>query len=268
MKKTNKTYMGEGSKYQFSSVNFNAFVNMKKYKGNEEGVKFTKAKITEELAEGLHVSIDAIKNWLYGYNGPTDVEQVKAIGEYLDIDYLCLLQKVEDQNMVDEIKLSVSTEDILPAGFEKKIGDYIETKRCIRAIYHKMLMYVVETEKCFSKYQNLKEDEITEQTWAEEDKDNDRLNQLYCEIDDELDKYYLDLPFRMLNDIRNYMWGVMFDYQDAIAIGKKVDSDHKPTEEEKKKTDETIKEMRYYFDVQFYKDIEELFGEYMVYEGR
>lgn len=51
---------------------------------------------------------------------------------------------------------------------------------------------------------------ITEQTWAEEDKDNDRLKQLYSEIDDELDKCYLDLPFRMLNDIRNYMWGVMF----------------------------------------------------------
>lgn len=33
-------------------------------------------------------------------------------------------------------------------------------------------------------------------------------------------------------------------YQDSIAIGKKVDSDHKPTEEEKKTIDETVKEMR------------------------
>lgn len=265
MKNTNKAYMIEGSKYQFSSLTFNAFVNRKKYNENEKGNKLTKAKITEELADTLHVSIDAVKNWLYGVNGPVDVEQVKAISEYFDIDYLVLLQKVEDKNMVDGIKVSVSAEDMLPVGFEKKIGDYIETKRCIRSLYQKMLEYVLETEKCFEKYQSLEDDKITKDTWDEEAEDNDRLKNLYSKIEDEIDNYYLDLPVGMINDIRNYLWGVMFDYHDAVAIGKLEEPDYNPTDEEKKKLEETLEEMRNYFKYKFYEDIEELFGDYMVY---
>lgn len=267
MKNTNKTYMVDGSKYQFNSVSFNAFINMKKYNENKNGNKLTKTKITEELADGLHVSTDAIKNWLYGYNGPTDVEQIKAISNYLDIDYLLLLQKVEDENMVEGIKVSVSAEEMLPAGFEKKIGDYIETKRCIRNIFNKMREYVLETEKCFNKYQNLKDDEITDETYEEEAEDNDRLKNIYNELQDEVDSHFLDITFKMHNDIRNYMWGVMFDYHDAIAIGKLEGPDYNPTEDEKKKVQETIEEMRNYFNYQFYKDVEDLFEDYMVYEG-
>ena len=54
--------------------------------------------------------------------------------------------------MVDRIRVAAFTEDMFPSGFEKKIGDYIETKRCIRNIYNKMLTYIDETEKCFNKY--------------------------------------------------------------------------------------------------------------------
>lgn len=266
MKNTNKTYIVNDLKYKFSPVSFNAFINVKKYQESEKGNKLTKAKITEELADELHVSTDAIKNWLYGYNGPVDVEQVKAIGDYLNIDYLLLLQKVEDQNMVDGIKVSVSAEDMFSEGFEKKIGDYIESKRCIRGIYHKMLAYVVETEKCFDKYQRLKDDEITEETWDEEAEDNERLKNLLCEIGNEIDKCYLDLPVKLLNEIRNYLWGVMFDYHDDVSIGKLEGINYAPTEEEKKKLEETLKDMRHYFKYGFYEDIEELFGDYMVYE--
>lgn len=266
MKNTNKTYIVNDIKYKFSPVNFNAFVNVKKYQESEKGNKLTKTKITEELADELHVSTDAIKNWLYGYNGPVDVEQVKAIGDYLNIDYLLLLQKVEDQNMVDGIKVSVSAEDMFPEGFEKKIGDYIETKRCIRSIYNKMRAYVIETEKCFEKYQSLKEDEITEKTYEEEEIDNERLKTLYVELQDEVDDHYLDLTFKMHNDIRNYMWGVMFDYHDAVAIGKLEGKNYAPTDEEKKKLEETLEDMRHYFKYGFYEDVEELFEDYMVYE--
>ena len=266
MKNTNKAYMVDGSKYQFSSVSFNALINLKKYKDNENGNRITKAIITEELAKNLHVSTDAIKNWLYGYNGPTDFEQVKAISDYLDVDYLVLLQKVEDDNMVEGIKVSVSAEDIFNDGFEKRIGDYIETKRCIRNIYQKMLAYVNETEKCFEKYQNIKDEEINEETYIEEEKDNIRLKDLYCELQDELDKYYLDLSFKLQNDIRNYMWGVMFDYHDEVSIGKLYDCDYKPSDEEKKIVQKKIEEMKDYFNWKFYSDVEDLFKDYMVYE--
>lgn len=259
--------MVEGSKYQFSSLSFNAFVNMKKYNENEKGNKLTKGIITEELAENLHVSTDAIKNWLYGYNGPTDVEQVKAISDYLDIDYLFLLQKVEDDNMVDGIKVSVSTEDILPIGFEKKIGDYIETKRCIRNIYQKMLEYVLETEKCFEKYQRLEDDEMTMEKYEEEADDNWRLKEMFCDLQDEIDKYFLDINYNLINKIRNYIFGVLFDLHDDIAVGKfEKFAATKPTDDEKKQFQERAEEMKKYFNCQFYEDVEDLFGDYMVYE--
>ena len=262
MKNTNKIYMVDGSKYQFSSVNFNAFINVKKFNGSQKGNKLTKAKITEELADKLHVSTDAIKNWLYGYNGPTDVEQVKAIGEYFDIDYLHLLQKVEDENMVNGINVSVSTEEMLPFGFEKKVGDYIETKRCIRNIYYKMLAYIRETRNCFQKYQMLEADKITKDTWDEEVDDNGRLKDLYCEIESEIDKCYLDLNFELQNEIKNYMWGVMFDYHDDVAVGKLIDVN--TTDAEKKRFQERAEEMERYFEIGFYEDIAELFGDFMV----
>ena len=256
--------MVEGSKYQFNSVSFNAFINIKKFKENEKGHKLTKAIITEELAEMLYVSTDAVKNWLYGYNGPADVEQIKAISDYLDIEYLLLLQKVEDDNMVDRIRVAAFTEDMFPSGFEKKIGDYIETKRCIRNIYNKMLTYIDETEKCFNKYQNLEDEKITEDTYEEEAEDNGRLKDLYCELQAEVDKYYLDLSVKMSNDIKNYIWGVMFDYHDDVAIGK---LDGKLMDDEKKEVQERVEEMQNYFNYQFYKDVEELFEDYMVYDN-
>lgn len=266
MKNTNKTYVVEGSKYQFSSVNFNAFVNIKKYSENEKGNKYTKSKITEELAETLHVSIDAVKNWLYGVNGPVDVEQVKTISDYLNIDYLALLQKVEDKDMVEGIKVSVSAEDMLPARFEKRIGDYIETKRCIRMIFNKMREYVLETEKCFEKYQNLKDEEITDETYDEEAEDNNKLKKLYCELQDEVENHFLDISFEMNNKLRNYIWGMMFDLHDDVSIGKLEGPNYNPSKEEKKKVQERIEEMKNYFEYQFYIDVEELFEDYMVYE--
>lgn len=266
MKNTNKTYVIDGNKYRFDPVSFNAFINVKKYKESDNGNKITKTRITEELADEIHVSTDAIKNWIYGYNGPTDIEQIKAISNYFNIDYLVLLKKVEDHSMVDGIRVSVTAEDVFPIGYEKKIGDYIETKRCIRNIYNKMLAYVLETNKCFKKYQNLKNDEITEETYDEEGADNFRLKDLHCEMIAEVRKYYLDLSTKMYNDIINYMWGVMFDYHDDVAIGKLEGPNYKPTKKEKQKVNDRINEMKNYFDHQFYEDIENLFEAYIVDE--
>lgn len=126
-----------------------------------------------------------------------------------------------------------------------------------------MLVYVLETQKCFEKYQNLKEDEITNETWDEEGEDNDRLKILYSEMENELDKYYLDLPISMINNLRNYMWGVMFDYHDAVAIGK-LENDN-PSESDKNHFKEVVEEMTEYFARKFYEDVAEIFDDYMVH---
>ena len=264
MKNTNKTYTVDGVKYQFDSVCFNAFLNYKKFIEAENENKLTKAKISEDLADRLHVSTDAIKNWLYGYNGPSDVEQIKAIGEYFDIDYSVLLRKVEGQNMIDEIKLPFSPEGVALEGIEKRIGDYIETKRCVRNIYHKMLDYVLETKACFEKYQRLEDGEVSEALLEEEGMDNNRLKDLYFELQDEVTRCYLDLSADLYHEIRSYMWGVMFEFHDDVALGKLCGPNYKPTKEEKKKEADRVEEMKNYFSTGFYEDVENLFGYYIV----
>jgi transcriptional regulator with XRE-family HTH domain len=92
-KKAVKLYEEEGTKYQFDSEKFKVLINQKKLSLNKAHKKTTKAEIMESIAEDMCVSTEAIKNWMYGYNGPSDLEQVKKIGDFFETDYHYLLIK-------------------------------------------------------------------------------------------------------------------------------------------------------------------------------
>ena len=83
--KTIKLYEEEGTNYQFDSEKFKMLINQKKLYLNQMHKKTTKAEIMESIAGELCVSTEAIKNWMYGYNGPSDIEQVKKIGDCLEV---------------------------------------------------------------------------------------------------------------------------------------------------------------------------------------
>ena len=129
--KTIKLYEEEGTKYQFDSEKFKMLINQKKLYLNQMHKKTTKAEIMESIADELCVSTEAIKNWMYGYNGPSDIEQVKKIGDCFETDYHFLLKKEED-------KMSTTVKGVCD-GSEQALY----TRERIREIYSACLNYVV-----------------------------------------------------------------------------------------------------------------------------
>ena len=77
--------------YVFSPFAFKACVRKYKADMKSSGKSVTNEIVLEEIAGSAHVSVDAIKNWMYAKNGPADLETVKAIADFLNIDYIELL---------------------------------------------------------------------------------------------------------------------------------------------------------------------------------
>ena len=93
MQKIVKTYNEEGVKYQFDSKKMLMYANQMKSELQMRGKKLNKSNIMKELAEKLYISEDAVKSWMYGNNGPSDLEQVKLVADYFGVEYHQLLDK-------------------------------------------------------------------------------------------------------------------------------------------------------------------------------
>ena len=74
------------------------YINQKKRKQKELGIRATNNQIMTEIADTLMVSTEAVKNWMYAYNAPVDIEQVKSIAAFFDVDYHAFLE-LEERNM-------------------------------------------------------------------------------------------------------------------------------------------------------------------------
>ena len=107
-------------------------INQRKHNLQNAGKKTTKAAIVEELAEKCFVSAEAIKNWMYGHNGPSELEQVKTLGEYFETDYHQLLKKEEGQ-------MTTTNEDNKGTMNEAQVT---YTKERVREIYKAMINYI------------------------------------------------------------------------------------------------------------------------------
>ena len=86
----------DGKEYVFSSEKFNNAI--KKYQKKLEaqnGRIVTKLSIYEDFSNKLYIPLDTIKNWARGRNG-ANLENVKRISEYIQIDYHELLDTVEE----------------------------------------------------------------------------------------------------------------------------------------------------------------------------
>lgn len=107
-------YTDKNADYVFNSFAFKAELNKRK-NGYREGQKITFQEIFEELAEQLNVSVEAVKRWKQGYNGPSDIDIVKQIASYLEIDYMVLLSDVnggKDKMIESRIDNIQSTEAV------------------------------------------------------------------------------------------------------------------------------------------------------------
>ena len=86
----------DGKEYVFSCEKFNDVISKYQMKLQvKNGYKVSKLSIYEDFSNKLYIPLDTIKNWARGRNG-ANLENVKRISEYIQIDYHELLDTVEE----------------------------------------------------------------------------------------------------------------------------------------------------------------------------
>lgn len=88
MQKDTKVFNIDGKSMQFDSVSFKAIFSAKCKKLCMKVLDYE-----NELGDSLSVSSNAIHNWRFGMNGPSDVETIKQLAVCLEIaDYMLLMK--------------------------------------------------------------------------------------------------------------------------------------------------------------------------------
>ena len=195
MRKTIKTYEEQGTHYQFDYEKLQLLINQRKQNLNKAKKKVTKAEIMDELATATNVSNEAIKNWMYGYNGPSDLEQIKSIGKYFNQDYHFLLKKEED-------KLNTYIEDKEQA---------LYTRERIREIYGACLKFVNRgayyQDQIMEKKGFIDDEMISGASMPDLMRSAmDEMYPLLDDIRDLLNSYLLDIPGSFYDKVSNYTY--------------------------------------------------------------
>lgn len=105
--KETKIFEYNGMRYRFDSQSFKHYV--KQYERNKE-LKLTD--IFQEIAVNACVSPEAVKQWYYGYNGPSEMRMIFEIARSLHIDdHLKLMKKVKENIEMKDLN-SLQTESL------------------------------------------------------------------------------------------------------------------------------------------------------------
>ena len=203
MQKTVKTYSEEGKKYQFDSKKMQMYANQLKYDFQKQGKKKNKGDIMKELAEKLYISEEAVKSWMYGNNGPSDLEQVKQVADYFSVEYHQLLDKEEEKMVADITTVKVNETQM----------QY--TKERVRELYAALLYTINKTIDFFyieEQPEGLDYEEYEGET-------NSAYNDAFTageRVGELLEKYLLDIPEKLYNEIKEYLWTTLEPVLDAI----------------------------------------------------
>ena len=213
--------MEDGVKYQFNSLRLKMFVDQKKASLQRSNQKVTQTAIREQLAEKTFVSPEAIKNWMYGNNAPSDLEQVKTLAEYFDVDYHQLLKEEKEMTNTTEIKYDL-TNDV-----QKQY-----TRNIIRSIFKKTRELLEEIEEYAWEFSNI---EGGPEVFFSED-NKEKVLQAYHTMDEMQDDVLKELQYAMLEipeksylDLREFLG---FQVQELIKCTANPDIADYSTEEE------------------------------------
>ena len=105
----------DGKEYVFSCEKFNDVISKHQMiLQAKSGHRVSKLSIYEDLSNKLYISLDTIRNWVRGRNGPSNLEDTKKLAEFIQIDYHELLDtheeyvqpsptKERDRKLVEEV---------------------------------------------------------------------------------------------------------------------------------------------------------------------
>lgn len=105
-------YEDNDIEYVFSPRAFKYHIDEYYAEARRKGIKKTKEQIRDEIAEKTSRSVESVRQWSRGFNGPGDIDIVKDIAAYFGIDFKGLLVRsgaIETEQLT-EIKASGSDE--------------------------------------------------------------------------------------------------------------------------------------------------------------
>ena len=252
MTKTVKSYTEEGTKYQFDCKKLQMYTNQMKRDLRREGTKKNQTHIKEELAEKIFVSAETVNSWMYGSNGPSDLEQVKQIADYFGVEYHQLLKKEGEEEMTTVNGFTGMASEVQ--------AQY--TKDRVREIYGALLDCIYTA---LNFYDTQKADYESEQTGVEYEVSN-RTN--YSDADNAcgkvlnlINRNLLDIPEDLYNQVKTY---VLTDISNVIdwAFAYIIDEeDPEPDiEEEQEHAKDEIKAFR----MRYVNDLRRIFADFIV----
>lgn len=227
-----KTYSVNNKKYYFDKNKFSILIKDYKDQRKNTGNTILVREIYDELAELCSTSSDNVKHWKRGTHGPGDMERIKIIAKYFDVDYMELLQMTQEE--VDKMN-------------NREMLELIDSMQCEESVlninfatikFMKMLDQLAEMTKggyiTFSDY--IKNKDVDKYEVVIYDESNNRivLDSLVDDLHDDIISYFDDL------DDNEYSAKVIFD----------EDEEERPFIEVLSKNDEyciVIEEGKWYF---------------------
>lgn len=236
-----------GTEYLFSPFAFKKCVNTYKAKVRTERTNISVEQTYEAIADSAHVSVDAVKNWMYGKNGPADLETVKHLAEVLKVDYMDLLKAQEEENMSEKnVEMNMAMNVVI---------DMDKTKDVIRAVYQKMCVFMdaAVDELCFG---------YDEQVFM-------RYEEVYKDMRETLHKSMLDIPIAIYDELLKIVEGDFYYYLYGTLEGLDIwdESDYLDMCKEKKLQEyDQVSEMIYMQKEsdKFYSSIREILKDYLL----
>ena len=129
-KSINFRFFNDGNRdVQFSSICFRSELN--EWKERQRRADSTKKATIEDgyvlISETANVSVDAVRNWYKGSNGPSDLQTVKKIASALEIDYteLIVASNSESKSIEQDFTPTSNSEKELLMQIYKLFIDYV-----------------------------------------------------------------------------------------------------------------------------------------------
>ena len=198
MKKTCKSYKEDGVQYQFDNFRLKMFIEQKKGYLKKANLKVTQEMIRDELAEHACVSSEAIKNWTYGYNAPSDLEQIKVLAEYFEVDYHQLLREEKAMTSAAEVRYDLTNDE------QKQY-----TRTIVRGIYQGIINLLDKMEDYDWRFTWLDEEE-PDSLFNDENKELVKdayreMNGMRRDLVKQLRYSLLDLPVDFYHSMKEYL---------------------------------------------------------------
>ncbi len=122
-------YEENETEYVFSTRAFRqAMQQYVSMRNKEDDDKYTQEKFLSEVGEKINKSPEAIKQWIRGNNGPSDIGVVKDIAEIFDVDFKRMLvprKILSDKDKEIDFKVTANDEKSVVMQFHAILSDFI-----------------------------------------------------------------------------------------------------------------------------------------------